>query len=197
MGASNSPALAGRYGAAFLELLRLKSQHFQGQVHQNTWWAHYAFDKPLDPELGHGLVTIGKDGSPVALAWGHCDDFLLHSPTRVKTLRALHDFLDLAVDAGLLCHPGKLTPPSQVVKYTGYLFDTTLVPTLKIPEYKVDRGLALVSYALCHKNHISPSFSFGCCSWCSGEPCTGYSITRRTYLLTAPPIHFASDGLGW
>jgi hypothetical protein len=155
MGAGNSPALAGRYGAALLELLRLKSQYFQGQVQQNTWWAHYAFDKPLDPELGHGLVTIGKDGSPVALAWGHCDDFLLHSPTRVKTLRALHDFLDLAVDVGLLCHPGKLTPPCHVVKYTGYLFDTKSVPTLKIPEYKVDRGLALVAYALRHKNHIS------------------------------------------
>jgi hypothetical protein len=80
MGAGNSPALAGRYGAALLKLIRLKPPNFQEQLQQNTLWAHYTFDQPLDPELGHGLVSIGNDGSPVALAWGHCDDSCYMAP---------------------------------------------------------------------------------------------------------------------
>ena len=36
----------------------------------------------------------------------------------------------MAVQVGLLCHPGKLKPPSQTPLYTGFIFDTRGIPTL-------------------------------------------------------------------
>jgi hypothetical protein len=59
------------------------------------------------------------------------------------------------VDVGLLCHPGKLTPPAHVVKYTGLLFDTVREPILRIPPYKIDKALAMIDYILDHGNHLS------------------------------------------
>jgi hypothetical protein len=42
MGLSNSPALAGQYGTAFLILLREQIPLFQGSFRENTWFL--AFD---------------------------------------------------------------------------------------------------------------------------------------------------------
>jgi hypothetical protein len=139
MGGGNSPAIAGRHGAALLRLVRSRCPVYQGEARANTWWQHYGAGVEYDPRLGHGLVYIGDDGLPAALIWAHCDDFFIHGPTRAKTAAALTTFLDLTVEVGLLCHPGKLTPPAHVVKYTGLLFDTTAVPTLRVPEYKCAR----------------------------------------------------------
>jgi hypothetical protein len=68
------------------------------------------------------MVLIGDDRLPASLIWAHCDDFLIHAPTHAKCTAALTAFMDYVVEVGLLCHPGKPTPPSQVVKYTGFLF---------------------------------------------------------------------------
>ena len=80
--------------------------------------------------------------------WVWVDDFLLHGPTYEKTARALRFFLDTAVDCGFLFHPKKLVPPCQVVKYCGFLFDTTSVPCLRIPDAKRERALAICNYLL-------------------------------------------------
>jgi hypothetical protein len=85
MGAGNSPAIAGRHGAALLRLLKEYCPLYQGQLTDNTWWSHYAAGSNYDPRLGHGLVYIDEDGLPAALLWAHCDDFLLHDPTYAKT----------------------------------------------------------------------------------------------------------------
>jgi hypothetical protein len=155
MGAGNSPAIAGRHGAALLRLMRTRCGLYQGQATPNTWWHHYSVGKPYDAEWGHGMVYIGEDGLPAALIWGHCDDFLIHGPTHAKTTAALTAFLDLVVDVGLLCHPGKLTPPAQVVKYTGLLFDTTGVPKIRIPEYKRAKAAAMVDFAIHRRDRMS------------------------------------------
>jgi hypothetical protein len=147
MGAGNSPAIAGRHGAALLRLVKSRCPIYQGRPVANTWWQHYGAGVVYDPRLGHGLVYIGSDGLPVALIWAHCDDFLIYGPTLAKTTAALEAFLDLTVEVGLLCHPGKLTPPAQVVKYTGLLFDTTGVPMICLPEYKCAKAMAMVGYA--------------------------------------------------
>jgi hypothetical protein len=56
---------------------------------------------------------------------------------------------------GLLAHPGKLTPPCQEVKYTGYRWNTEGVPTLTVPSPKVDKALALIEFAVDHGDCIS------------------------------------------
>ena len=54
--------------------------------------------------------------------------------------------LDLAVDCGMLCHPDKLTPPKQVVKYCGFLLDSRGIPCLRVPVAKRERALAIVDH---------------------------------------------------
>jgi hypothetical protein len=80
--------------------------------------------------------------------WVWVDDFLIHGPTHTKTLEALNYFLDTTVDIGMLCHPKKLTPPAQVVKYCGFLFDTTGVPCLRIPVAKRERAYAIIKHMI-------------------------------------------------
>jgi hypothetical protein len=66
-------------------------------------------------------VYQGEDNLPAILIRVHCDDFLIHGPTKEKTTEALNTFLDLTVDVGLLCHPGKLVPSSTTIQYCGFL----------------------------------------------------------------------------
>jgi hypothetical protein len=73
-----------------------------------------------DGAVGHGIVLDGEDGLPAVLVWAHRDDFLIHGPTEAKTSAATIAFLDLVVDGSMLCHPGKLTPAANIVKYTGF-----------------------------------------------------------------------------
>ena len=57
-------------------------------------------------------------------------------------------FLGSAVDHGLLCHPKKLIPPCQEVKYCGFLFNTETIPCLKIPVSKRERALSICEHLL-------------------------------------------------
>jgi hypothetical protein len=152
MGAANSPSLAGRYGTSFLRLLRSDCPLFQGTPTQYTWWASFNGSKKYDPDVGQGRVLIGDDGLPAVLLWSHCNDFFIHGPTKEKTTAALIAFLNKAVDVGMLCHPGKLTPPAQLVKYTGLIFNTTTEPKLLVPEDKQTKSLAMINYA--QRNHL-------------------------------------------
>jgi hypothetical protein len=153
--AGNSPSIAGRYGAAFQRLLRTRCPLFQGTPGHNTWWGVYQNGTPYNPRLGQGRILIGADGESAVLSKGHYDDFLLHGPTFEKTTAALTAFLDCAVDVGFLCHPGKLTPPSHVVKYAGLIFDSTSEPILCVPEYKVDKAIAMIDYVLAQHKRTS------------------------------------------
>ncbi len=54
--------------------------------------------------------------------------------------------MDLALEVGLLFNPDKVVPPSQRVKYCGFIYDTITIPTLEVPADKRDRALAMLDY---------------------------------------------------
>jgi hypothetical protein len=148
MGAANSPALAGRYGLAFVRMLKARFKEFQGKPSANCWWTGFSETGEYDPDKGYGYVLTDDSGSPAVKIWVHVDDFLIHGDTYEKTARALKLFLDTTVDVGMLCHPKKLTPPTQVVKYCGFLMDSRGIPCLRIPDGKRERALAIVEHLI-------------------------------------------------
>jgi hypothetical protein len=143
MGSSNSPAVSGRFGAAFLRFIFQEVEEMQGEVVINDWKVALEGDK-FDPKLGVGRVLIGYDVLPACLIWIHVDDIFLHGPTREKCTSALKKILDLTVLVGLICHPNKLKPPTQIQKFCGFLYDSIGTPKLRIPDNKVVRALALL-----------------------------------------------------
>ena len=146
MGAGNSPALACRFGLAFVRMLKERFEEFQGQAKANCYWSGFS-QTGFDPKLGYGYVLTGRDGGSVHI-WVWVDDFLIHGPTYNKTARALTFFLDTAVDCGFLFHPQKLVTPRHTVKYCGFLFDSRSIPCLRIPVPKQERALAICEYLL-------------------------------------------------
>jgi hypothetical protein len=66
-------------------------------------------------------------------------------PLKRSAIR-LSSFLDTALDCGMLCHPKKLQPPSQEVKYCGVLINTMGVPLLRMPLAKRERALAMIGH---------------------------------------------------
>ena len=147
MGSGSSPGLAGRFGLAFVRMLQELSSDFSNEARLNCWWSSLTCDG-YDPSLGHGFSLHQVDGSPSVKIWVHVDDFLLHGPTLESTRRALTFFLDKALDVGMLCHPKKLKPPSQLQRYCGFEFDTRSDPILRIPTDKHDKCRAMVAYLL-------------------------------------------------
>jgi hypothetical protein len=63
MGSGNSPALGGRYGMAFLRLLRATSTLYQGTPRANCWWTGFT-DLGYDPKLDTGWPLRGQTGPP-------------------------------------------------------------------------------------------------------------------------------------
>ena len=129
MGGANSPALAGRYGLAFLRLLREQHEVYKGAMKANCWWEGFR-GTGYKPSLGYGIVLERVDVLPLVRLWVHVDDFKIHGPDYESTAEGLHLFLDATVRVGLLCHPKKLKPPRQVQEYTGFIFDTRGIPCL-------------------------------------------------------------------
>lgn len=146
MGAGNSPALAGRFGLAFVRMLKERFEEFQGDPGVNSWWTSFSYSG-FDPDLGFGYTLTGRDGMAVKI-WVFVDDFLIHGPSYEKTCRALRRFLDTAVDCGFLFHAKKCEWPRHTVKYLGFIFDTSGVPCLKIPAAKRERALAMIDHLL-------------------------------------------------
>ena len=147
MGACNSPSISCRLGEGALELLRRECPLFQGTAQENTW--RCALDgETYNPSLGHGIVVIQVNGRPVAFIKECIDDFLIHASTRVDCGAALTAFMDLTVRLGFICQKVKTSPPAQVQKYCGMLYDTTTVPTLRVPPNKVSRCLSSIDYLL-------------------------------------------------
>jgi hypothetical protein len=129
-------------------MLRERFELYSGTPKANTWWKSFEKDGTYDPNLGHGYVLTRSDGGPAVKIWVHVDDFLIHGPTLASTQAALTLFLDTAVECGLLCHPGKLTPPQQEVHYCGFLLNTEDIPEMKIPVLKREKALAMVEYMI-------------------------------------------------
>jgi hypothetical protein len=146
MGGGSSPGLAGQYGLSLLQLLQEKRRLFQGEGSPNCWWTGFS-KTGFEPGLGYGFILTAKDG-PAVKIWVWVDDFLIHGPTHAKTLAALHYFLDTTVKIGMLCHPKKLTPPAQIVKYCGFIFDTTGIPCLRIPVAKRERAYLIAKHLI-------------------------------------------------
>ena len=153
MGSSNSPACACRHGMSFLRLLRRRLRR-RGDTHTNTWRDGFLRGS-LNGKVGYGFVEVDEHGNPAVLVWVHVDDFLLHAPTLHQINWALREFMAAALEVGLLCHPKKLVPPTQVAKYTGFLFDTRAIPTLRIPEDKRQRALAMIDFVLGTPHRLS------------------------------------------
>jgi hypothetical protein len=145
MGSSQSPALGCRYGLAMLRLLLDREPSFQGAIVENCWRTQL-MGTGYDPLHGTGLTQIGDDGEPAALVWAFVDDFMIHAPSRTKLTQALNAFMDLALRLGYICQKVKCKPPAQVQKYCGFVYDTTGIPTLSIPDDKRSRGLAMIQF---------------------------------------------------
>ena len=144
MGTSNSPAVAGRYGAAFLRLVLESIPEFKGTPLPNDF-SQAIEGRGYDPKLGIGRVLIGEDGEPACWIWIHVDDVLIHAPTKAKLQRALDQILDLTVRLGLICQPVKTSGPKQIQKFCGFLYDTTSLPRMRIPDNKTQRASAMIS----------------------------------------------------
>ena len=145
MGSGQSPSLACRFGLSILRTLAEREPVFQGTIRENGWRTRLT-GQEYTPEYGSGLVCIGSDGIPAALIWAFVDDFKLHAPTRAKLIQVLNAFMDLALRLGLVCQKVKTKPPAQVQKYCGFIYDTTGIPTIWIPEAKRSRGLAMIHF---------------------------------------------------
>jgi hypothetical protein len=60
IGSTNSPAVSGRFGAAFLHLICHEVEGMQGKVQINDWRV-YLKGSGFDPKLEIGRVLIGSD----------------------------------------------------------------------------------------------------------------------------------------
>ena len=145
MGTRQSPAGSGRFGASFIRILLDTCPLFQGRPVDNTF-QNFICHQVFDAKLGEGRVLIGSDGLPALLVWLHVDDLLLHGPTYSKVSSGLQFVLDEAQRLGLIYQPVKLLPPTQELKFCGFLYNTAAVPCLRIPEDKVSKALALIHF---------------------------------------------------
>lgn len=147
MGSGNSPALGSRYGLAFVRKLQESNDLFQGRGTANCYWTGFHPDGSYHPEKGYGYILEGPAGCCVRV-WAFVDDFLIHGPTFDKCTQALTAFLDLSVQCGMLCHPKKLIPPQQVVRYCGVMIDTQATPTIRMPTDKKERAENMIKLVL-------------------------------------------------
>ena len=147
MGTANSPAIACRINNGALRQLKKESPRFHGVVKENTWRTKLSGER-YDSRLGHGRVLMGPDNMPTSRIWAMVDDYLIHSPTKEKCRQAFAEFMEYMVRLGFICQKVKTSPPAQVQKFCGLLFDTTSIPKLQIPLAKVSRTLSTLQFVI-------------------------------------------------
>ena len=148
MGSTNSPSTACRIGEGVLEALRREHPLFKAtKVIDNTWKSGLV-SGGYDSSLGHGRVELQENGNPVVQVMGFVDDFIIHAQTQRECHEALSTFMDMTVRLGFICQKVKTSPPAQVQKFCGMLYDTVGNPTLKIPPNKISRCIASSKYLL-------------------------------------------------
>lgn len=147
MGSTNSPGASGRFGAAFLREVIDTDPRFRGVPMDNNMASHLR-GLGYDPTVGIGRILVGEDGLPALLLWIHVDDVFLHGPTEDKVNAGMTHLLDTAVRLGLICQPAKTSPPAQVQKFCGFLYDTRGIPAIEVPPAKIAKALAMTDFIL-------------------------------------------------
>jgi hypothetical protein len=61
--------------------------------------------------------------------------------------------MDHTVHLGFICQKVKTSPPAQVQKFCGMLYDTITHPCIQIPEAKVSCSLATIELVKCQNLH--------------------------------------------
>ena len=145
MGTRNSPAASGRFGLSFIRELLQHDVLFGGLALENTV-ATQMNGSPHIAGLGEGRALMGEDGYAAVLVWLHVDDILLHDPTYNKVAMALTFVMDTALRLGLICQRKKTVPPCQEIKFCGFIYNTTSIPTLSIPEDKISKALVYIDF---------------------------------------------------
>ena len=107
--------------------MALEDENFSGTVAHNTIGVRL-MGEVHHPDWGTGQVTLGPDGTPSGLIFAHVDDFLIHATSQLRCRLALEAVMEMTVRLGLICQPCKTSPPAQLQKYTGFLFDTRDIP---------------------------------------------------------------------
>ena len=148
MGTRNSPGASGKFGAAFIRMLMETSELFDGTPVDASVQQHFLQGGVSHPIYGEGRVLIGKDGLPAVLLWLHVDDILIHAPSLEKLDLAMAHIYSTILRLGLICKTDKTNPPSQCVTYCGFEYDTSVIPTLRIPPNKVTRAVAIINYLI-------------------------------------------------
>lgn len=148
MGSVNSPSISCRYGEGALEMLRHESPLFRAVEYRENTWKEALSKGRYDSKLGHGYVGFQENGKPVVQAFGFVDDFKIHASDYHDCCLGISAFMDLMLRLGLICQPAKTSPPNQIQKYCGFIYDTTGAPTLRIPANKISRCLASVDFLL-------------------------------------------------
>ena len=155
MGSVNSPSISCRIGEGILELLRAESPLFKATSRKENTWRSALNTGEYDQDLSHGYVSYQDNGNPVAQVYAFVDDFLIHAASWEECAAAMTVFMDLMVRLGMICQKVKTSPPSQIQKYCGFIYDCTGAPSLQIPPNKVSRCLASVDYLLSRpRDHI-------------------------------------------
>jgi hypothetical protein len=148
MGTTNSPPIACRINNSALRALKTECDLFDGEPQLNTWGEALKTGN-CDGRNGHGRVLMGSDGLPAVLIFCIVDDYFIHGPTKSKCQKAFSAFMDYMLRLGfIVCQKVKTSPPEQIQKLCGMEWDTCRVPTLRIPEAKVQRAIATIDYML-------------------------------------------------
>jgi hypothetical protein len=119
MGSSNSPAISGRFGAAFIRLICQEVEDIQGEV-LITDWKLALKGNGFYPKRGIGRFLIGSDGLQVCLIWIHVDGIFLHGPTRGKFTSDLIKILDLTVLWALSVTRLNSSHPLRYINFVGF-----------------------------------------------------------------------------
>lgn len=149
MGSRNSPGGTGRSGFSFIRYIIENSPLFSRDRFENNSFVNlFEERKVYDPDKGEGRIFFSPDGTLAILIWLHVDDILVHGPTKEKVEEALTYVVSTAMYFGLVIQPVKVELPSQIVRYCGFQYNTTDIPTLEIPDYKLTRASTMVKYLL-------------------------------------------------
>jgi hypothetical protein len=140
MGLPNYPGTSGRHGSAFLRTIVDHCEAFSGEPILN----HPFLGQTYYATLGEGRFIMGPDGEPCLLIWIHVDDLFVHCPTREK----FNYLTGTEMRLGLICQPVKTSPPCQIQKFYGFLYDLKEAPYLHVLPDKLSRAQALVCYVL-------------------------------------------------
>ena len=148
MGSVNSPSISCRIGEGILDMLRKESSVFQTHHREENTWRTALQQGQYKAKHNHGYASFQANGRLIAQIYAFVDDFFVHASTWEDCCEAMTAFMNLMVKLGLICQKVKTSPPSQVQRYCGFLYDTRQTPTLIVPPDKISRCLASADFLL-------------------------------------------------